>query len=65
MKIDDKNDRYIDILKLYFENGKSPTLVKKVLKKKGPDVKYLSRKQIFRIVTNTLVKMLSGTSEIE
>lgn len=49
--MDDKNDLYIDIVKLYFENGKSPTLVKKVLKKKYPDVKHLSRKQIFRIVT--------------
>lgn len=49
--MDDKNDLYIDIVKLYFENGKSTTLVKKVLKKIYPDVKHLGRKQIFCIVT--------------
>lgn len=31
-----KNDLYIDIVKLYFENGKSPILVKEVLKKEVP-----------------------------
>lgn len=36
---------------IYFENGKSPTLVKEVLKTKYPDVKHLSRKHIFCIVT--------------
>lgn len=41
--MDDKNDLYIDIVKLYFENGKTPTLGKKVLKKKYPDVKHLSQ----------------------
>lgn len=41
---------YTDIVKIYFENEKSLTLAKKVSKKKYPDVKHLSRKQIFGIV---------------
>ena len=48
--MDHKNDLYIDIVKLFYENGKSSTLVNNVLKKKYPDVKHLSRKQIFRII---------------
>ena len=43
LKMDHKND-------LLDENGKSSTLVNNVVKKKYPDVKHLSRKQIFRIV---------------
>lgn len=48
--MDDKNDLYTDIVKIYFWNEKSLTLAKKVSKKKYPDVKHLSRKQIFGIV---------------
>lgn len=51
LKMDNKNDLYTDIGNLFFENGKSPTLVKKALKKKYPDVKHLLRKIIIRIVT--------------
>lgn len=39
-----------EVVQLFYEYGKSPTTVRKLMKKKYPDTKYLSRNQIYRIV---------------
>lgn len=46
--MDSQNDAAI--VKLYYEYGKSPNAVRKVLRKQYPDIQPLSRKQIYRII---------------
>lgn len=58
-----KNDVYIDIVKLYFENGKSPVLVKEVLKKKYLELSSFKKADFKVLLLNLSSTGLSVTEE--